>query len=205
MGEQPVDLLELLLDTKSLLNPELFASGERPFCRQFIDLVNGPEAVDEAHEIGAEPALIVVLGVPQPFEEAQLLLADGAVEDLLVLGRRLDLRRRFAEGRPGALPGAGSIPVLEDLPFPRFEHPFERLDRGPEAADLFWVEEHRTGELIGGQLVELPVFEEVLHGGADEVDLRRPRRRDPGRVVSLVGMDDAAEIVASGHGTSYQR
>jgi hypothetical protein len=134
-----------------------------------------------------------------------LLVADGAVEDLLVVGWRLDLRRRFAKGRPGALPSAGGIPALEDLSFSCLEHPFERLDRRPEAADLLRVEEDGTGELLGGQLVELPVFEEVLHGGADEVDLRRPRRRDPGRVIRLVGVDDAAEIVACGHGTSCQR
>ena len=99
----------------------------------------------------------------------------------------------------GALAGFAGFVLGENLALPLVEHREQGFDAGAEAGDLAGVEADGAGELFFGELAALAVHEHVLEGGRDEIGRRLRRAREAGRVVPLVGVDDAAEGVAIGH------
>ena len=200
LPQQFVDRLEFLLHLQRLRDRELFPSCEGPLRRQFIDLVGLAEAVDQADELHAKPTLIVVLRIPEPLDLPDLLLADCPLEGVAMLCRRLHLLGSGMKSLPRLLPHRVGLVAFEDLPLAGLEFLDHPGERGPEPLDLLRVEHDCFGELFFGEFVDVAELEHVLHGGRDEVDLRRPRRRDPRGVIPLVAVDDSAEGVTVWHG-----
>ena len=200
LPEQFVDRLEFLLHLQRLGHRELFPPCESPFRRQLIDLVGLAEAVDQADELHAKPALVVVLRIPEPLDLPDLLLADSPLEGVAMLCRRLHLLGGGMECLPRLLPHGVCLVAFEDLPLAGLEFLDHPGKRGPEPPDLLGVEHDCFGELLLSQFIHVAELEHVLHGGRNQIDLRRPRRRNPRRVVALVAVDDSAEGVTVGHG-----
>ena len=202
LSQQFVDRFQLFLHLQRLGHRELFPAGEVPLRRQFVDLIGLAEAVHQADELHAKPALVVVLGIPQPLKLPDLLLANSPLERVAMLGRRLHLLGGGMEGLPRLLPHAVGLVAFEDLPLAGLEFLDHPRQRRPQPLDLLRIEHDCFGELFFGQFVDVAELEHVLHGGRDEIDLWRPRWRNPRGVVSLVTVDDPAEGVTVWHGMS---
>ena len=117
-----------------------------------------------------------------------------------MLCRRLHLLGGGMKSLPRLLPHGVCLVAFEDLPLAGLEFLDHPGKRGPEPPDLLGVEHDCFGELLLSQFIHVAELEHVLHGGRNQIDLRRPRRRNPRRVVALVAVDDSAEGVAVWHG-----
>ena len=113
--------------------------------------------------------------------------------------RRLRPLGEAAKPLPRPLPRRVGLVGFENLPPRLLEPSSDRFERRTEAANLLGGEHDRVRKLLFGQFRTIAELEEVFHRGSDEIDRRRPRRRNPGRVVPLVRVNDAAERVARGH------
>ena len=198
--QQLVESLQLFLDLEGFGDGHRLVAGELVLAGEFIDLVLVPEALDEAQQAARELAALVAGAIPQALEVVELLVADGFVEVLAQLGRRLHLLRLILI-RPArrALDRVGLV-SLEDAALALLEDLAQRLDARAEAANLRRVDVDGVGEFLRREAAHVAVGHEVVERRRDEVRRRRGGAGKFGGVVLLVGMDDAAKAVARTHG-----
>ena len=200
--EQLFDRLQFLLQLQGQRNSEFFPAGKIPAGCHLLDLVDGAELVDERHQLRAEAALVVFLGIPEAFEQPELFLLHSLLEGLPVFCRWLGLLGRVPEGFAGlGAHGIGFI-AFEDQPPPLLECLDQRRKRRSQPLDLLGIEHDRLGQLFLGELIDVAKGQQMLHGGADHVGDGRAGGRNAGRIVLLVGMDNSAERIAVGHGVT---
>ncbi|MFN9941762.1 MAG: hypothetical protein ACK56I_20025, partial [bacterium] len=106
---------------------------------------------------GGEPSLVVLLGVPEPLQPAQLLLADRAGERLGMSRRRPGLAGRLVEGDAGPLADRGGLVPLEDPAPCLLQTALQRVERRAEHRQLFGRDLHRLRELLLRQAERLRV------------------------------------------------
>jgi hypothetical protein len=197
--EEFVDFLQFLLDLECFRYGHRLPAGELVLRGEFVDLIFLAEAFDEAQQLIGELRMIVLGGVPEPFEVAELLLADVLAKAVGQTFRRLRLVGLLVKLLVGGLLNLFGLVGLEDFAFAFAEDLHEGVDARPEAANLARVEVNRTGQLFLGETAGAAVEEEMLEGGRHHVGRRRGRAGEVNRVVFLIGVDDAAEVVLRGH------
>jgi hypothetical protein len=183
--QEPLDLVELLLQVDRLQRGERRLPGEGVARRHPLDLVADAERLDEPQEALRERARLVA-APPELLERGDVLVAERLREFLRERRRR---RGRAGLARHGRLRVASrrvELIGLEELALPRLEQGDQRLEARPETLDLADVEANRVRQLLGGETSRPAVREQVLHRPGDEVVRRLVGRAEADRVVAEI-------------------
>ena len=112
--EQPIDRFQFFFDFDRLAARSSTAAGEIILRRQFVDFVFVSQPIDQLHQLPGKRRVIVAMGVPDPFQIANLLFLETPAEKFAQFFGRADLLAGFAISIAGRfLDGVGFVGLPE--------------------------------------------------------------------------------------------
>lgn len=197
--EETVDGLEFLFDFERFVDAQGFVAGELIFAGEFVDLVFVGKIVDQLDELLSEAGAFVTETIPESFEFTDLFLLHRLAEVFLLLGGRSHAAGAALVLVSRLFGDFLSLVGFEDFSLSFFEHPPKGFETGAESGDLGDVETDGTDEFFLGEFPHVPIFEEVLEGGRDEIGGRGCGTGKRDGIVFLIGVNDSAELLTRTH------
>ncbi len=138
--EQFIDGLELLLDLQGLRNGHALRAGECVLGGQLLNLVEISQVLDQAHQLSGKTIGVVADLIIQSFQQINLALADGLLENASQWAWRIDAFGALVESLLGFLfDGVGFI-SLQDFSSPFFQQGLQEIDAWPQSSNLAGIE-----------------------------------------------------------------